>query len=329
MIYKLSDKNGNYSSVRRVALADIGWKEKDLETLIAKNIEDFISSSDLMTIFTERKGQEAPDILALDKKGDLYIFELKREQGKQENLLQVLRYGQLYGDSKYDELNSFYRQFVNDKNADLSEEHKKHFDLSETVDKNKFNSTQHFLIMTNGIDQKTMKAIQYWKKVGLNIDAVVYWIYEIGGEHYIEFNTYSYDKQKIQYETKAYIINTDLKNFPKHHESMLAEHKAAAYGNGYKEKIEKLQNGDTVFLYQSGVGIVAYGIADGIVNKVDEDDEYNMNLNDYIGLDEPLEASKIKQIAERNLIFTQTMFAIPDDAAEKIIKAIEHNHSSK
>ena len=176
--------------------------------------------------------------------------------------------------------------------------------------------------MTNGIDQKTMKAIQYWKKVGLNIDAVVYWIYEIGGEHYIEFNTYSYDKQKIQYETKAYIINKDFRNSKKHHSSMLAEHKAAAYSKGWREKIEKLQNGDTVFLYQSGVGIVAYGIADGIVNIVDEEDEYNMHLNDFVRLDTPIEASKIKQITKRNMIFTQTMVAISNDMAERLIEVI-------
>lgn len=34
---------------------------------------------------------------------------------------------------------------------------------------------------------------------------------------------------------------------------MLAEHKAAAYGEPWKKKIEKLQNGDKVFLYQSGI----------------------------------------------------------------------------
>lgn len=61
---------------------------------------------------------------------------------------------------------------------------------------------------------------------------------------------------KIQYEIKAYIINTDYKNFPKHHDSMLAEHKAAAYGEPWKKKIEKLQNGDKVFLYQSGVVLI-------------------------------------------------------------------------
>lgn len=48
---------------------------------------------------------------------------------------------------------------------------------------------------------------------------------------------------KIQYEAKAYIINTDFSKYKKHNDSMLAEHKAAAYG-------------DKVFLYQSGVVLI-------------------------------------------------------------------------
>lgn len=109
MLYKLNKNTNrnNYSKVKRVTLSDIGWKEKDLENLISNNIQDFISSNDLMAIFTERARQEEPDILAIDKKGDLYIFELKRWSGKQENILQVLRYGQLFGKSTYDELNCF------------------------------------------------------------------------------------------------------------------------------------------------------------------------------------------------------------------------------
>lgn len=82
MLYKLNQyQNRNiYQKVKRVTLADIGWKEKDLENLISHNIQDFISSNDLMTIFNERVRQEEPDILALDSAGDLYIFELKDGQ---------------------------------------------------------------------------------------------------------------------------------------------------------------------------------------------------------------------------------------------------------
>ena len=129
MLYKLNKDTDreNYSKVNRVTLADIGWKEKDLENLISNNIQDFISSNDLMTIFNERVRQEEPDILALDQNGDLYFFELKRWSGKQENLLQVLRYGQLFGKSNYDELNIMYQNYQNNKDVSLAEDHFRYF----------------------------------------------------------------------------------------------------------------------------------------------------------------------------------------------------------
>lgn len=328
MLYKLNkDTNKEkYTKVKRVTLAEIGWKEKDLETLIANNIEDFICANDLMTIFTERQWQEEPDILALDKNGELYIFELKREEAKNENLLQVLRYGQLYGNSDYNDLNELYRKYKKNKKSDLSADHTSCFSLSEPIDKNKYNPTQHFLIMTNGIDQKTMEAIQYWKKIGLNIDAITYWIYLINNECFIEFNTYSNDKEKLQYETRFYIINTDYSNNKKHHEDMLKQHKAAAYGKGWKEKIEKKQSGDTVFLYQSGVGIVAYGKADGVLKKDGSDEtreEYSMHLNDFVST-QPLSAKDLKKLTKHNFIFTQTMFSISEEIASIIIGTINN-----
>lgn len=96
---------------------------------------------------------------------------------------------------------------------------------------------------------------------------------------------------------------------------------------GWKEKIQKLQKGDTVFLYSSGEGIVAYGKADGKLNKVDEDGkpefEYNMHLTDFKKLDTPISAAKIKEITHQGFIFTQTMFAVSEEAALKLIKRIK------
>ena len=48
-----------------------------------------------------RRWQEEPDLMAVDKNGYLYIFELKAWESHPSNLLQVLRYAQLYGPSKY------------------------------------------------------------------------------------------------------------------------------------------------------------------------------------------------------------------------------------
>lgn len=98
MLYKLDKKNKtDYSKVNRVTLSEIGWKELDLQKLISSHIQDFIYSNELLTIFNERPRQEEPDILAIDRNGDLYILELKRWSSDKENILQVLIHGNAYG----------------------------------------------------------------------------------------------------------------------------------------------------------------------------------------------------------------------------------------
>ncbi len=330
MLYKLnSDINrSDYSKVKRVNLSNIGWKEKDLENLLSKNIIDFISSDDLMTIFTERPRQEEPDILAVDKNGDLYIFELKRWKSNQENLLQVFRYGQLYGRSDYNHLNESYKKYAKD-GRDLKEAHEKYFSLNESqkLSEDMFNMRQHFLIVTNGLDHDTVESIIYWRRNGLDINAIVYWVFEIGGEYYIEFNTYSQAEDYLEYENSCYIVNTNKRYNPNSTKDMLDNSKVAAYSTGYKEKIQKLHKDDIVFLYENGKGIIAYGKADGVVNKANFDgieyDEYNMHLNDFTILSKPLSAKGIKDVLKYALVFNRTMFSISEENATKIIKYIQ------
>lgn len=101
--------------------------------------------------------------------------------------------------------------------------------------------------MTNGLEQKTVEAIKFWKSNGLSIDAITYWVFEIGNTHYIEFNTYSPLGSDLEYERHSYVLNTNYGNSDSDTEEMLSEHKAAAYCPGWREKIERLQRGDTVF----------------------------------------------------------------------------------
>lgn len=326
MLYKLnqSQNKSEYKKVKRISLADMGWKEKDLENLISNNIQDFISSNDLMTIFTERQRQEEPDILALDKNGDLYIFELKRWGAKQENLLQVLRYGQLFGRSNYDDLSELYKKHQKSAQADLQLDHGKYFNSTgKTLSLEQFNTKQHFLVVTNGIDQATVESILYWKNNGLNLDAIIYWVFEINGEYYIEFNMYSQVENFLDYENNCYVINTNSQSGSHFTEEMLREEKAAAYYPGWREKIKKLQRDDLVFLYQSGKGIIAYGYADGILHKAPcdgyPDYEYYMHLNNFTKLKEALSASEMKNLTNCGFNFRQTMFSISEEAAKKLL----------
>lgn len=324
MLYRLNSNQHRetYQKVKRVTLAEIGWKEKDLESLISNNISDFISSNDLMTIFTERSRQEEPDIMALDNQGDLYIFELKRWSGKQENLLQVLRYGQLFGRSNYDDLNSLYQKYQKNPDASLLRDFEQYFNKS--ISEENINQKQHFLILTNGMDQATVESIIYWKSCGLNIDAIIYWVFEINGAYYIEFNMYAKTEDFLEYENNCYVLNTNLKSGTQYTEEMLKEHKAAAYYPGWREKIQKFQKGDIVFLYKSGVGIVAYGYANGILNKKacdgHPDYEYYMHLDNFVIFTAPISASQMKEITGYGFNFRQTLFSISEEAAKKIIE---------
>lgn len=334
MLFKLDTTAKDYTKVNRVTLSSFGWKELDLQELLSNHIQDLISTGELMTIFNERPRQEEPDILALDKNGDLFIFELKRWSSHQENLLQVLRYGQLYGNSSYDELNEMFKKYLKDKDSEteLQEIHQQYFDLAESsiLSKENFNRKQHFLVVTNGLDQKTVEAIVYWKKNGLNIDAIVYWVFEINGEYFIEFNMYSPIEGFLEYESNTYILNTNYSNNEQHTEDMLKDHKAAAYYPGWREKIEKFQKGDTVFLYKSGVGIIAYGISTGKLEMQDCDGhhnyEYFMKLDKFKKLKMPFMASEMKVITNQGFNFRQTMFSISEEGRDLLVKEIKKSY---
>ena len=110
---------------------------------------------------------------------------------------------------------------------------------------------------------------------------------------------------------------------------MLRHGRAAAYFTPWKHQIERLRRGDVVFLYRSGVGIVAFGRASGRL-EIDAyhgdpraaGEEYAMALEGFTRLDTPLPAADVKRVAERNISFQQTMSAVEPRAGERILRAV-------
>ncbi len=128
MLFKLDQTNKDYlKGVKTATLDQIHWTEKDLENLISKNLSLFIPENQLMVIFQERQRKEEADIFALDKDGVLFIFELKRWKSSQENLLQVLRYGQRFGQYDYDALQEMIRTYHKNPSLNLVETHFNYF----------------------------------------------------------------------------------------------------------------------------------------------------------------------------------------------------------
>ena len=185
--------------------------------------------------------------------------------------------------------------------------------------------------MTNGLDSRTRQAIQYWRSCSLDIRPWVYRVYSgQADEMLLEISAFRVEDNP--YEDLAegyYILNTNIRNSPEDHDDMLKNRKAAAYFDPWKFKIERLAKGDVIFLYQSGIGIVALGEADGKLLKLpyhgnpeNPDEEYSMKLQRFQTIALPLTAAEIKKITGVNHVFMGTMFGLDVESGKAVRKAI-------
>ena len=269
-------------------------------------------------------------MLAIDKQGNLYIFEIKVWESESESLLQALRYGQIFGTYDYEGLDHLFRQF-DQSGRSLDDAHTAKFDVE--LDRNQFNCGQVFVILTNGLDFKTRQAIRYWRSSGLDVRPWVYRAYtDKDGSFLMEINRFAVEDNPYEdVSTNFYILNTNYRNNPADHADMITHGKAAAYFDPWKHKIDRLAKGDTVFLYQSGVGIVAMGRASGRVerapyqgNAEQADEEHFMSLEAFRRIDPPLSAAEIKAITETDYVFMSTLFSIDEESGEVLLERVKN-----
>ncbi|MCQ9326577.1 hypothetical protein [Neisseria dentiae] len=136
------------------------------------------------------------------------------------------------------------------------------------------------------------------------------------------------EEELVIEETKSvnyFLLNTNKINDVDDHKWMLSNGVAAAFEDGYKEKIQKFRKGDWIFLYESGQGIVALGKASGVLEKTEHygraDKTFFQKLDDFQVLPKPIKASEVKRILSRSFPFAATLSRITD--GEKILDEIE------
>lgn len=195
------------------------------------------------------------------------------------------------------------------------------------ITREQFNKKQHFVIITNGLDVRTREAIVFWKDKGLDVRPWIYRIYQTKEkELFIEFNTFRTNDDPFEdIEEGYYIVNTNIANDKQDEHDMLTNGKAAAYFDPWKQTIKRIQQGDRVFLYSSGTGIIARGIANSRYKRKDyhdnpehKDEEYYIELKNFAKCSNPLSASEIVKITGVNFRFMKTCFAIDKESGIKI-----------
>ena len=340
MLYQLNRKNPEQSekvAIRQPQHFDI--HELQIENFVKSRLSEIVSEEHLMLIGQERQWQEEADLLAIDKAGVLYIFELKRWESRVENLLQVMRYGQIFGRYPYEGLQDLARrQKKLEGSLKLKEAHQKYFDLREPIEESEFNLKQHFVLVTNGVDADTISAIDYWSRMGVRISCSPYRLYEIDGNPYIQFDTFNpAGDVVVETSTHYFIVNTNRMRMESAWKEMLgdkAEGKAAAYYDR-KWAICSIEANSVVYLYHTGVGVIAKGKAKESFKKAtyadDADEEFYVPLRFDWAIDQDdwdrqaISAREINWRLKTGHRFRQTVFSISKDMAQ----AINELHAEK
>lgn len=121
--------------------------------------------------------------------------------------------------------------------------------------------------------------------------------------------------------SKVYLVNTNKTNSSQNETEMVNEKKVAAYYSPWKYFIDEIEAGDIVYLYSNSKGIIARGIATGIVELRDVgndlDEEHYMHLERFELLEIPLTPPEITDIAKSitddryTIKWNQTMIHLP------------------
>lgn len=330
MLYKYND--GSLEMLESHDINVVGGKEKDLENLLAENLSDlYVENGQLMPIFQERAGQEEPDLCALDKNGNLIIFELKRSTVTEDVTLQVMRYCQKYGHKNYSALCDMYNKFMGTSTVDLQEAHKDAFGLDQALNKEEFNRQQKLILVGSSADYKLMENVSYWKKQGVDIDYIPYRFYKINSEIFFEFFAKPYDYHINPKEMKGIIFDTNRSYDEKAIWDMMAKHKVSAYGD-IKHCVKAFNKGDYVLYYHKGYGVVGVGkIKSSKAKEIPQNEEMYMDvelltpvLNENEGIKHSISASELKQLLNKGFYFAKTTKVpyLSVEESEMVVKAL-------
>lgn len=314
MLYKYNENN-TIEMLDSYDFTILDGLEKDLENLLAENLSDLYSANEqLMPIFQERKMQEEPDLCALDKDGNLIIFELKRGIVDGNATIQVMRYCQMYGQKNYNDLCSLYRIYQKCRTADLRQAHAEAFGLEQPLDYESFNKHQKLIVVGSSANYVLMDAVSYWKKQGIDIDYIPYRFYRIGGEVYFEFFAKPHDYHINTRDRKGILFDTNLTYDENSIWDMFAKHKVSAYGS-VKNCVSFFNLGDYVLYYHKGYGVVGAGrIKSPKPKAVPENDEVYMDVELVTPLLTPdqdlakisISPTELKRLLNKGFYFAKT-----------------------
>ena len=319
VLYRLSATTGALGTLEPLPFldaADLQQREKDLENLMAAHLLDVLfEDAPLLAIFQERQLQAEADLYAVDRNGDLVIFELKRGAAGEDAALQAIGYAQRAGRWMLSELQHRYDAYLEKQGLarlDLRQAHRDAFQLEHALEPSAFNRRQHLYIVGSAANERLIDAIDYWKIQGLSVEFLPYRIYEIQGNRYFEFFSFPYDRHRNPATAKGVLFDTNRTYDENSVWEMMEKGRVAAYGD-LKYVVEYLNPGDIVFFYHKGPGIVAAGVVSGPVRSEGDDERYREIRfltpvpSRAAGIQRAMAAAQVSQATAKSFFWARTI----------------------
>lgn len=334
MLYKLGQTNGVFDSIEAMPFQSVP-REKHLENILAKSLLDVLfEGNELMPIFQERSRQAEADIYALNKNGDLVIFELKRDDAGDDAVHQALRYCETAAHWKFEQLQRMLATYSKGKTMDLQMEHQANFDFEHPLEKSAFNTQQRLIVVGSAANEALIRNVEYWKARGLLLDFIPYRVYALKNgeteEHYFEFFSIPYDCHSNPAHVKGLLFDTCLSYKSNSIWYMCEKNRVAAFGD-QSHVVKYLKKNDIVFLYHKWAGVVAAG---RVISEVRVDTAEDAQYRDLEWLTaKPAKAGgdpkamppgKIKEVLGRNFFWARTIKTpyLSKEESAKLLEAL-------
>jgi hypothetical protein len=157
----------------------VKYSESILENWLEKNPHSIIEDGSLLIIGRQIVTNLGGfiDLLALDKRGDVAVIELKRNRTPRDTIAQALEYASFVEQLDYEQLEDIFRTYVGDESANLVQYHKEYFALSAD-DAAVFNKDQRIIIVGQKITPEIRQTATFLRQKDVRVTCVEFTFFE-------------------------------------------------------------------------------------------------------------------------------------------------------
>lgn len=170
-------------------------QERDFEDLLARDPTILLNNEELLLISRQSPAsrERRYDLLALDRRGDCVIIELKRGKLPRKAIAQILEYAASVSKFSYTDLDKLAREWFTANGREytsLLDIHSRLFEYEMgALRESQFNTHQRLVLISEGADRHVLEVAEYLRPLGVDITYISYISYGVTDEVLVTMET--------------------------------------------------------------------------------------------------------------------------------------------